>query len=100
MPFHAGDILRVRPEEGWAPKRELRGVVAFVSAGLNKLPAYFVCADTGERFWLTVRGAADSAGMIYHVATDDETVPPPASGHGFVTVTRQEREPSTGVTHL
>jgi hypothetical protein len=90
MPFRAGDSLSVVPDEGWAPKKKLRGVVTEVSNDKLGRPAYFVTSEEGDQFWLTARGAVEASGMVFHAESSAAKVPDPESGHGFVFVGREE----------
>lgn len=90
MPFRVGDSLSVVPDEGWTPKKKLRGVVSEVANDKSGRPAYFVTTAEGEQFWLTARGAVESSGMVFHAKSSATEVPDPESGHGFVFVARKE----------
>jgi hypothetical protein len=90
MPFRTGDSLSVVPDEGWAPKIKLRGVVTAVLIDRFGRPAYFVTSEKGELFWLTARGAVASTGMAFHAEPSPAKVPDAESGHGFAFVSREE----------
>jgi len=97
MSFSVREVIRIIPDEGYAPKAELSAEIVNVDKDERGWPTYRVReSSSGSFYWLTSR-AADGAGMVFHVF-EGPGLPDIRSGHGFVTVKKKEPNQSSQPT--